>query len=188
MQNTRGSEEAKRWASDRAGEFGEAVKMWRERRKLSAAALARLTEEIGYPITRGTIAKIEGNHRAGKVDLAEVVTLAAALEVAPIELLYPNLADGPVEVLPGEQVSSWKAVERFGGEVGSGVGTLVGLARQRASFLRLMDVDKLPVEDALARANSESAKVWADYIETTRGSVESLQARIREAGGVIDDG
>lgn len=90
----RGDAAAKEWAHDLAQAFGEAVKYWRNVMELTAVELSNRTKEIGYPITRATIAKIENNQRNSKVDVAEVLTLAAALRVAPIDLIFPGFPDG----------------------------------------------------------------------------------------------
>ncbi|WP_064066921.1 hypothetical protein [Prescottella equi] len=78
--------------------------------------MADRTAEAGYPITRGTIAKIESNSRLGKLDIAEVAILGAALGVPPIQLLYPALPDGPAEVVPGHTITAINAVRWFAGE------------------------------------------------------------------------
>ena len=44
------------------------------------------------------------------------MVLAAALEVPPVELLFPDLPDGEVEALPGRVTTSWQAVQWFSGE------------------------------------------------------------------------
>lgn len=92
----RGDAAAKEWAHDLAQSFGEAVKYWRNALELTAVELSNRTREIGYPITRATIAKIENNQRNSKMDVAEVLTLAAALRVAPIDLIFPGFPDGDV--------------------------------------------------------------------------------------------
>lgn len=114
---TRGSPKARAWASETAARFGKAVADARRERGLSAVELSSRTSELGYPITRGSIARIEGNHRAGKVDVAEVVVLAAALNLPPLQLLYPEQAGSPVEYLPGVEVASIDAAEHFAGEM-----------------------------------------------------------------------
>ena len=106
---------AKAWQEKRSGAFGRAVASRRNTLKLTASQLAGRTKLFGYPITRSTIARIEGNHRAGKIDLAEVVTLAMALETSPIQLLFPDLVDGFVEVLPNHPMTSVHAMEWFAG-------------------------------------------------------------------------
>ncbi|MDH6679253.1 transcriptional regulator with XRE-family HTH domain [Rhodococcus sp. LBL1] len=115
--STRGSESAKQWASEQAARFGKAVQDHRKAMGLSAVQLADRTEKLGYPITRGTIAKIEGNHRAGKLDLAELVVLAAALSVPPVLLLYPvATTERDIEFLPELRCSDVSATQWFAGE------------------------------------------------------------------------
>lgn len=114
---TRGSAEAKTWLSDVAGRIGAAVAAERKSQGLTAMQLATKTSELGFPITRGTIARIEGNLRAGKFDVAELMILAEALRVPPVLLLFPKLPDGEVTLNPkSEQVSSHHALRWFTGE------------------------------------------------------------------------
>ncbi|PKV76553.1 hypothetical protein ATK86_7485 [Nocardia fluminea] len=49
-----------------------------------------------------------------------LVRLALALGVPPIELIYPELPDGPVEVWPDQQATSFQAVQWFSGESTAG--------------------------------------------------------------------
>lgn|SRR5699024_319156 len=109
---SRGSEEARAWARQRAHEMGLGVRRAREKAGLSAAKLEEKTRELGYPVTRGTIAKIEGGHRDGKFDVAEVVILATALNVAPIDIVYPPTS-APVEYLPEQTMPTGSALMKF---------------------------------------------------------------------------
>lgn len=68
---------------------------------LSAQAVADKTSELGYPLGRGTIARMETGARGGKFDVSELFILACALQVSPIQLLWHNAPDAPVELLPG---------------------------------------------------------------------------------------
>ena len=57
---------------------------------------------LGYPISRGAIAKMESNVRSGKVDVAEVPVLSAALDIPPVLLLFSGFSmDGFRDALPG---------------------------------------------------------------------------------------
>lgn len=82
---------------------------------MSAVALSDRTKELGYPITRVTISKIENNARAGKMDVAELLVLAAALEIPPALLMFPNFPDDEAEVLPGIEASGGAAVRWLAG-------------------------------------------------------------------------
>ena len=128
----RGSEEARAWARQRAAEMGLGVKRAREKAGLSAAKLEEKTRELGYPVTRGTIAKIEGGHRDGKFDVAEVVILATALGVAPIDIVYPPTAM-PVEYLPGHTLPTGSALMKFTNS------HALSLATERGDLIRTFD-------------------------------------------------
>ena len=77
--------------------------------------LAERAADLGYPMTRVAISKIEGNSRAGKLDVAELLVLAAVLHIPPALLLAPDFPDGKVETRPGHSVDSREAVAWFSG-------------------------------------------------------------------------
>ncbi|TYQ10814.1 UNVERIFIED_ORG: helix-turn-helix protein [Gordonia westfalica J30] len=110
-------EEAKAWQTERSGVVGAAINRRRRDAGLTALELAKRTRELGYPISRVAISKIESNSRAGKLDVAEVSVIAAALGVPPVELLYPNLPDGEADVLPLVTTRSIVAAQWLAGEV-----------------------------------------------------------------------
>jgi transcriptional regulator with XRE-family HTH domain len=94
-------EAAKRWELDLAGRVGKAVLARRKVLGMTAVQLAERTKTLGYPVSRVTVTKIENNTRAGKLDVAEWLALATALEVPPALLLFPDYPDGTAEPLPG---------------------------------------------------------------------------------------
>lgn len=96
-------EVAKVWQETIAERVGLAIQRRRGKLGLTAIALAELTAELGYPISRVAITKIEGNKRAGKLDIAELLTLSAALDVSPLSLMFPNVLD-LIEILPGAEL------------------------------------------------------------------------------------
>jgi transcriptional regulator with XRE-family HTH domain len=111
-------ENAKAFDETRARWFGFAVGTRRKALKITAIEVARRTAELGYPISRGAIAKIESNVRSGKIDVAEVLVLAAALDVPPVLLLFPQLSlDGGSPVLPSVLTSDDEAVRWMSGGV-----------------------------------------------------------------------
>ncbi|MHA7661859.1 hypothetical protein [Mycolicibacterium sp. HS_4_1] len=101
------------WDVAQAQRIGAAIKTLRGDR--SAQWLAERTAEIGLPISRSTIADLE-NRRRRYVSTAELCVLAWALRVPPIRLLFPDLPDGLVEVVPGEEYPSIVAATWFSGE------------------------------------------------------------------------
>jgi len=101
MPNT--DEGAEKWESKLSGWFGWAVLTRRRELGLTAVQLAARTEELGYPVSRVAITKIENNARSGKLVVAELLILAAALEMPPMLLLFPTYPHGRAELLPGRQ-------------------------------------------------------------------------------------
>lgn len=93
-------QDAKKWQKVLAARIGAAVRLRRKALKLTAQELSALTAEHGYPISRAAISKIESNSRAGKVDSAELLILAAALDIPPVLLLVPSFPVGTGKILP----------------------------------------------------------------------------------------
>lgn len=83
---------------------------------MSVAELSEQTELLGFPLHRVAIGKIESGNRSGKLDLSELTILAAALDIPPVLLIYPDQAAGDVEVLPSVVETSWEALLWFTGE------------------------------------------------------------------------
>jgi hypothetical protein len=81
---------------------------------MSARELADATAALGYPITRSQIANYESERKQG-LDVAELLVIAAALDVAPLRLLFPDKPNRPVEELPNQPVPTSDAISRFTG-------------------------------------------------------------------------
>lgn len=99
-----------------AGPIGAAVQARRKALGMTAVQLAERTKELGYPITRVTVTKIETNSRSGKLDVSEWLVLAAALQVPPALLLVPAYPDGDALVLPEVSVPAERAVAWLTGQ------------------------------------------------------------------------
>ncbi|GAA4669224.1 helix-turn-helix domain-containing protein [Gordonia humi] len=105
----------KEWAAARARVVGEAVAERRKELGISAAELASRTEQLGYPMARGAIAKIETGRRQG-IEVAELTVLATALYMPPVALLYPR-PDGATRYLPlSRPVGEDRAIRWFTGQ------------------------------------------------------------------------
>ncbi len=163
----------------------------RARGARSAQWLADRTSELGSPITRAQIANYESG-RKKSLDIAELVVIAAALDVPAITLLYPDLPDADVEVLPGQHVSSIVAMLRFSGELDrtptSDLGRLAMLSRRR--FQRQIHHQAaVAFLDKLAEENPE--EFTADRVLSVADELDELREvnrQIREIpGAVVDD-
>lgn len=96
--------------------IGERVARIRADRKLTLQAVSDRCAELGVPLGRVTLTKLEGGKRQA-ITPAELTVLAAALDAAPVELLYPIGYDDKVEILPDRMVDPLDAVRWFAGEL-----------------------------------------------------------------------
>lgn len=92
------------------------IRRYRDERKLSAQQLADRTAELGMGIPRSVLANLESGRRE-TVTVPEILVLAAALEVAPIELFCPVGFDEQIEILPGRMVDPLSASRWVDGEL-----------------------------------------------------------------------
>ena len=104
---------SKTWAEDHASRIAETVKRLRGDR--SGQWLSDRTATAGHRVSRTTISELETGKRK-HVSTAELSVLAWALGVPPIVLLYPDLPDGVVDVLPDRPVASVAAAAWFAGD------------------------------------------------------------------------
>lgn len=116
--------DAKRWELELSARIGQAVAERRKQLGLTGVELSALCAELGYPITRVALSKIENNARAGKFDIAELIVLSAALGTSPAGMVYPGPYDGEIEPLPdGEPCTRFLAAQWFSGIVWSAATT-----------------------------------------------------------------
>lgn len=94
--------------AERIGQLvGRRARRYREQAGLTQQQVADRTEQLGYRISRGTLAKIElgaGGTRADNISLVDVLVLAAALDVPPVMLILPLGESEEVEIIPGNPI------------------------------------------------------------------------------------
>lgn len=174
------------WSADMHARIAGAIK--RARGKRSAQWLADQTTELGYPITRAQIANYESG-RKQSLDVAELLVIAEALKVPPVALIYPDLPDGQVELLPRNFGPSAGAVWWFTGErddpAGGDLGRLLWLTRLRyAKHEQVINSEKMleRIHDGQVPANAQ--KLIADLL----GEIRAIDQLIREIpGSVVKD-
>lgn len=177
--------DAKAWELAIAERVGATVQRLRTELGLTAVQLSERTRELGYPITRVAITKIENNSRAGKLDVAEWVVLAYALDVPPGALLYPDLPDGGVEVLPGWVLPSWVALLSLDGET-KGVGHLNQFPAL-TSLTRMARQRHAKGEERKAAWSMHHREVTAARIEERPERPEITEAAMRQVAQIDRD-
>jgi transcriptional regulator with XRE-family HTH domain len=84
--------------------FAGQLKRIRTRHEWTQRQLADRLAELGYPIDRPTLSKLErGGERARNVKLEEVLAIAYALDVSPYHLIAPYSMESRLEVVPKER-------------------------------------------------------------------------------------
>jgi hypothetical protein len=165
-------------------------------RTSNTVQLAERTRQLGYPITRVAISKIESNLRAGKLDVAEWLVLSEALEIPPALLLFPGYPDGPVQGLPGNERPSvaavwWVSGTRSRTPETSGV-DLVGLVEQRADVMwEANKLDRMLVQQMAVipnEAREKGRKALLQQVRMNERQLEILEADIRRAKDELWDG
>lgn len=206
---------SKNWAEEQAKTIGAAVRDLRGKRP--GQWLSDETERAGHRVPRTTISELESGKRKS-VSTAELCLLAWALKVPPIRLLYPDLPDGPVEIIPGKTVPSIEAATWFAGEttymptmprakvrnaaddpkwraaaeeavrVAKGA-RLVELSRQRLTLEERVRTLTALVE-RLKSENPALVASFVDEITSTQLGIESTNRELKQTDGavVINDG
>lgn len=189
-----GDESGKAWARALVERVGKTVKEARKGR--SAAWLSDRTAELGYRISPTVIAKLDSGHRGDVLSVAEWLILSAALDVTPMSLLFPDIPDGPVDMLPGVQQTSFTAAVWVAGDDIEGfvarpdaLSTLdlrhyevMKAALQRAHYERHL----AELKNMLSSADSDDEvdKLTSSMVRT-RQQLQSVNERIRSLGGMV---
>jgi transcriptional regulator with XRE-family HTH domain len=135
--------------------FARRVKEARKRRAWSQQTLADRLTELGYPMTRVVLTKLERNDR--QVTLEDVFAFAVALGVAPVHLLVPLDDDEQVAVVPTRSFSAVVVRGWLRGLYPAGKETLgVWLSELPASELEVL------MKSYLTRGASPIARAFMD--------------------------
>lgn len=187
------------WGTDTAKRIGKAVQFERNRKKWTAARLSDETAALGFSIHRVAIGKLENGHRGAKFDVTELAVLARALGVPPVQLLYPDLIDGPVEALPGVVAESGKALRWFTGEDASSWNLPRLFEEERSPFdiapLELVRIyygsleQFVQYDDQLANVQSDSAtaKSITERVISLRETFNAAREQLRALGFVVNE-
>jgi transcriptional regulator with XRE-family HTH domain len=179
--------------------------------------LSDRTADLGNRVSRSTISEIETGRRKS-ITVTDLILLACALRVPPVQLLYPNMPDGKVEIVPGEKDSSIVAAQWFSGEVVREPESLsspqvdskdaaylrdieqaaevyegarlVGLARERINLQSQIRSRSKTIARLRSSSDDPALTRWMDEdIPRMEKRIEAIDAELRQIeGAVVDDG
>lgn len=161
---------ASEWERDLAARIGRAVAARRTELLLTVDGVSERTKALGYAISSATIGKIEDNARAGKLELAELLVLAAALETPPVLLLFPEFPDGSAEVLPGLMTGSYAGARWVSGT--DGLPASVDGESDRGLYATPSAYDGIALVESANEARERELDEFRAQIESNRGEAD----------------
>ncbi|WP_336246804.1 helix-turn-helix transcriptional regulator [Streptomyces cupreus] len=157
----------------------------RKRLGLDQRELARrVTDEFGRPMTASIISKIEKGDR--RVDVDDLVALAAALGVSPVTLMLPDRDSGEPVLITSERSVPWEQAWRWA----TGESPLPGSDLSAQAFLGA----NRPYEESVSREAKRFVALRVPerpYRLTVRGFTDrpdSVDLRIGDIPVRLDEG
>lgn len=165
------------WQKDMTVRIGSEVK--RLRGDHSTLWLERATERLGFKVSRTSISQLENGNRTS-ISVAEWLVLAAALDVPPALLLYPDYPYGVVDYLPGKRDTTPNATDWISGHNSFVHDGLTGLPKPDVYlFTEIQRLENQVIERLFEWAGTattqEIEKEQERYLTSTRQKIVELQ-------------
>lgn len=168
------------WMAQVSTTIASEVRRIRQERGMSAQRLSDRCAELGAPIPRTVLSNLE-NGRRGNVTVAEMLVLAAALDVPPATLVFPVGYQAAVESLPGQAQPPTSAIEWLAGlkQVGdAATKKSVPLYRFQKHERNVQALGALLAQ--VAWENSEKRRRELDDMSVRRAMVEEEVRHLRD--------
>ncbi|WP_433626054.1 helix-turn-helix transcriptional regulator [Nocardia sp. CA-120079] len=184
------------WVQETLNRIGQEVKRTRIAADITQDELAA---SVG--LTRNALQNLESPaNRRSTIDLLTLMLIARRLGRPPVEFIYPDLADGPVEIWPGVTTTSFEAVQWISGEIPAfmiveddttraSTNLRVGMSRIRARLRNALRQARLNLIDAqltpkhVAFSKEQAAKA----ITETQGGLDKHIAEMKQQGLTVKD-
>jgi transcriptional regulator with XRE-family HTH domain len=198
-----GSEDSwKQWEREMLRSLAVGIRTARRQLSLSQSELAESTGA-----SKGLVMNLEAsdgkNPRLQTLpSITILIRIALALRKSPIELLYPHLPNGPIQVWPGMEVASIKAVQWFSGELAAGYSTSTGEPKVFATatdgllvlsrrYLRILELMREASKELIvAQIRPDDARLTVDLaldlIQRYGVELDKVEQEIRDIGGTLD--
>ncbi|NKU72718.1 helix-turn-helix domain-containing protein [Rhodococcus hoagii] len=155
LPNDSSREQLEGWPARFTAGIASQIRRYRERKGWSLQQLADACTELGYSGLDGTLADLESG-QPRSIAVHELVVIADALKVPPVELLFPGLMTEQCEFLPGQFTTAWNALKQFTGEDGwHDQASMRDQPGHRLSLMRQVDHNAAQVMTLKARIDKE---------------------------------
>ncbi|UVO14643.1 helix-turn-helix domain-containing protein [Mycobacterium sp. SVM_VP21] len=159
----------------------------------SASRLSDRCRELGVPIHRVALGKMETGERTPTVD--ELTVIAAALNTSPAMLLFgTDLVEGSVALLPSLRTSADHALQWFSGKSSltpdaqsaySQANRPISLARDLETARHMLRHSVNDLAAAISR-DDERVQMFREILRRSQDEVEFIESEIRESGLVLN--
>lgn len=179
-----------KWPQKLANNIGRRVQNARGERSL--LWLEQRTEQLGHKVGRGAISRLE-NGRRESITVNEWLVLAAALEVPPVLLLFPDFPYGETDYLPDKQGSAYHASEWLSGRMKF---INDGLTRPGVEIVLLVDelegIEEMVIQRVMRWARDTKKvkaedEIMSDFIGQMQQRKKEILSEIERLGGVVHD-
>ena len=198
------------WSVRVTAGIGKRIAAHRKRRKMTVQAVADRCADVGLPIGRVTITKLEGGRREA-ITPAELAVIAVALETAPMDLLYPIGYEEGIEVVPGMRLDPHQALGWFTGELkldANGLGSFMlrepqageesdtYLVQRHEALVRQLAVRQAELDEMVKDSAADPGKRdLLDYLLERHGEwrgyllreMRGIQVQMRDRGMIVPE-
>jgi transcriptional regulator with XRE-family HTH domain len=150
------------WPARYTRVIAQEIRRYRQERGVSAQQLSDACAERGLEISRSTIADLE-NGRRESISVAELIVVAACLQVSPIMLMLPVLREETIEMLPGRTMFTWQAGKWIRGD-----GFLVDIGPDDMLTVDSLGPDEQVSAVALQQMHDGEVARWHNNYEALR--------------------
>jgi len=166
---------ADEWAQDLTDRIAGQIRKLREPK--SVQWLEDRTVELGSRVSRSTISELETGRRK-TITLADVLILAAALDVSLADLVYPG--NGDVEILPGKRVPRSQALDALIADQEAVNRSAEKLGQQMNAIVNSMELKLTQIERMVEVAQSTAQDVsrissGEDIAATVKAAIDNLE-------------
>lgn len=140
---------AEAWPAELTAVAGSQIRHWRQRRKLTTQKLSDATAAVGHRVPPTVLTNLE-HRRREYISVAELLLVAAALNVPPILLVAPVGQTDKINCLPDAAGSPWRTRGWFTGAIpATGPGFDLEQWNDATTVIRLYDTHRLLVRGYL---------------------------------------
>lgn len=165
---------------------------------MSAQALSDRCGELGLLLPRPVLSNLE-NGRRDSISLGEILILAAALDVPPLQLVVPVGYCEDIEILPDLRVPVWDAAKWIDGESRpvirmndkglrisfDGEPTIADYYRAHDAAIKSWRLLLERMTEAISRGETASAKTYEAAASRSVAEIASVRHRIHARGLLV---